>query len=64
MILRSDEVIDIVNSKIQILPTQVFNILSISKPQNIPEAVNLSKIISKLSPLVGNLIEFRMVEFL
>jgi hypothetical protein len=51
-------------SAIQILPTQVFDILSISKPQNIPESVNLSKIISKLSPLVGNLIEFRMVEFL
>jgi hypothetical protein len=64
MILKSDKVIDIVNSKIQVLPSQVFDILSISKPQNIPEAVNLSKIISKLSPLVGNLIEFRMVEFL
>jgi hypothetical protein len=64
MILKPDEVIDIVNSKIQILPTQVFDILSISKPKNIPEAINLSKIISKLSPLVGNLIEFRMVEFL
>jgi hypothetical protein len=62
--LKPNEVINIVNSKIQILPTQVFDILSISKPKNIPEAVNLSKIISKLSPLVGNLIEFRMVEFL
>jgi hypothetical protein len=64
MILKPNEVINIVNSKIQILPTQVFDILSISKPKNIPEAVNLSKIISKLSPLVGNLIEFRIVEFL
>jgi hypothetical protein len=64
MLLKSSEVINIVNSKIQILPTQVFDILSISKPKNISEAVNLSKIISKLSPLVGNLIEFRMVEFL
>jgi hypothetical protein len=64
MLLKSSEVINIVNSKIQVLPTQVFDILSISKPKNIPEAVNLSKIISKLSPLVGNLIEFKMVEFL
>jgi hypothetical protein len=64
MLLKSSEVIEIVNSKIQDLPTQVFDILSISRPKNISEAVNLSKIISKLSPLVGNLIEFRMVEFL
>jgi len=65
MLLKPNEVINIVNSKIQVLPTQEeFDILSISKPKNIPEAINLSKIISKLSPLVGNLIEFRMVEFL
>ena len=64
MSLKPSDVINTVNSKIQVLPTQVFDILSISKPKNIPEAVNLSKIISKLSPLVGNLIEFKMVEFL
>jgi hypothetical protein len=65
MLLKPNDVINIVNSKIQVLPTQEeFDILSISKPKNISEAVNLSKIISKLSPLVGNLIEFRMVEFL
>jgi hypothetical protein len=64
VLLKPNEVINIVNSKIQTLPAQVFDILSISKPKNTSEAVNLSKIISKLSPLVGNLIEFRMVEFL
>jgi hypothetical protein len=64
MPLKPSDVINIVNSKIQVLPTQIIDILSISKPKNIPEAFNLSKIISKLSPLVGNLIEFKMVEFL
>ncbi|MDR2535952.1 MAG: hypothetical protein LBD29_07985 [Treponema sp.] len=62
MLLKTNDVINIINSKIQALPNQVFDILSISKPKSIPEAINLSKIISKLSPLVGNLIEFRMVE--
>jgi hypothetical protein len=64
MLSKSSEIINIVNSKIKILPNQVFDIFSISKPKNVSEAINLSKIISKLSPLVGNLIEFRMVEFL
>lgn len=37
---------------------------SLSKPLSVDEAVNLSKIISKLSPLIGNLIEFRVAEYL
>ena len=64
MLLKPNEVISIVSSKIEVLPSQIFDILSISKPKTVTEAINLSKIISKLSPLVGNLIEFRMVEFL
>ena len=64
MLLKPNEVISIVSSKIEVLPSQIFDILSISKPKTVTEAINLSKIISKLSPLIGNLIEFRMVEFL
>lgn len=41
-----------------------FDILTISKPHRFPTAVNLTKLISKLSPMVGNLIEFSSVEFL
>jgi hypothetical protein len=63
MALKTNDIIGIVNTKIQTLPDQIFDILSISKPNSAPEAINLSKIVSKLSPLVGNLIEFRMVEF-
>jgi hypothetical protein len=63
MSLKTKDIINIVNTKIQTLPDNVFDILSISKPKSVPEAINLSKIVSKLSPLVGNLIEFRMVEF-
>ena len=35
-----------------------------SKPVTVNSAVNLAKVISKLSPLLGNLIEFNTVEFL
>jgi len=40
----------------------IFEVLTIAKPATIAEAVHLAKIVSKLSPMVGNLIEFRSVE--
>jgi hypothetical protein len=42
----------------------VFDLLTVSKPISPAAAVNLSKVVSKLSPLLGNLIEFNAVEFL
>lgn len=42
----------------------IFDVLSIAKPISPEAAVNLAKVISKLSPLVGNMIEFNTVEFL
>ena len=41
-----------------------FDVLTISRPQSADEAANLSKIVSKLSPLIGNLIEFKVAEYL
>jgi hypothetical protein len=46
------------------LSGHVFDLLTISKPISPNAAVNLSKVVSKLSPLLGNLIEFNTVEFL
>ena len=42
----------------------MFDVFTISRPSTAGQAVNLAKVISKLSPLVGNLIEFNTVEFL
>lgn len=42
----------------------VFDVLEVKEPISPDAAVNLSKVISKLSPLVGNMIEFNSVEFL
>ena len=42
----------------------VFDVLTLSRPKSIEEAINLSTVLSKLSPLIGNLIEFRAVEIL
>ncbi len=41
-----------------------FDILTLAKPVSPSAALNLAKVISKLSPLLGNLIEFNAVEFL
>ena len=40
---------------------KVFDIVDVKKPNSIEYAVQLSKIISKLSPLIGNLIEFSTI---
>ena len=43
---------------------RAFDILTISKPASLEAAINLAKVISKLSPLVANLIEFAAMELL
>lgn len=52
------------SSHLRGLSGHVFDIITISKPISPSEAINLSKVISKLSPLLGNLIEFSTVEYL
>jgi len=39
-------------------------VLTVAKPVSVEAAVNLAKVISKLSPLLGNMIEFNTVEVL
>ena len=36
----------------------VFDVLELSKPVSVDAGINLMKVISKLSPILGNLIEF------
>lgn len=58
------KVLDSASLHLQGLVGHVFDLLTISKPVSPNAAVNLSKVVSKLSPLLGNLIEFNAVEFL
>lgn len=62
--MNTKDVIEFASKHLQELPGNVFDVLTVSEPVSIEAAVNLSKIVSKLSPLVGNLIEFNIVEFL
>lgn len=56
--------ITVASHHLQELSGHVFDLLTVSKPITPDAAVNLSKVVSKLSPLLGNLIEFNTVEFL
>ncbi len=62
--MTTKNIIDLASTHLEKLPGNVFDLLTVSKPTSTEAAINLTKIVSKLSPLVGNLIEFNIVEFL
>jgi hypothetical protein len=62
--LNTEEAIRIGSDNLRLLSGHIFNLLEITKPDSSEAAVNLSKVISKLSPILGNMIEFNIVEFL
>lgn len=62
--LQTAEAIAIASEHLHELGGHIFDLLTVTKPITPDAAVNLSKVVSKLSPLLGNLIEFNTVEFL
>jgi hypothetical protein len=62
--METNEAIKLASDRLKKLAGHSFDIINVSKPGDIDSAVNLSKVVSKLSPLVGNLIEFETVIFL
>jgi len=62
--VNTKQVIDIASQHLYEMPGHIFNVLELSKPISPDAAVDLSKVISKLSPLLGNMIEFNTCEFL
>lgn len=62
--MNTKQVIQIASQHLNELSGHVFDVLEVSKPVSPEAAVNLSKVISKLSPLLGNMIEFNTCEFL
>jgi len=63
-LMITQEVIAAASAHLASLAGHAFEVLTLTKPVSPDAAVNLSRIISKLSPLLGNLIEFNTVEFL
>lgn len=62
--MNTQEVIALARNYLRGLVGHEFDVLEVAKPVSPDAAVNLAKIISKLSPLVGNLIEFNTCEYL
>ena len=62
--MNTREVIALAATYLSGLSGREFSVLEVTKPVSPDAAVNLAKIISKLSPLVGNLIEFNTCEYL
>jgi len=62
--MKTQEVIALARDYLKGLAGHEFDVFEVTKPVSLEAAVNLAKIISKLSPLVGNLIEFNTCEYL
>jgi hypothetical protein len=62
--MKTDQVIATAKAYLKGLAGHQFDVLEVAKPVSPEAAVNLAKIISKLSPLVGNMIEFNTCEYL
>jgi hypothetical protein len=62
--VTTHEAIEVSSKWLRQLRGTVFDVLSLTRPPNTEAARNLTKVVSKLSPLVGNLIEFNTVEYL
>jgi hypothetical protein len=62
--VNTQEALDFAAAHLASLSGHVFDLLTVSKPVSPAAALNLAKVVSKLSPLLGNLIEFNAVEYL
>jgi len=65
--MENKSYIDILNAasqEILKISGKIFDIVDVKRPSTIDYAIQLSKVISKLSPLIGNLIEFTTVDML
>lgn len=55
-------ILKIANELLVNLNEQIIDVVDIKKPATVEYAQNLAKVVSKLSPLLGNMIEFHIVE--
>ncbi len=58
------DILDTAKEELTNLDEHLIDVLDISRPPSLEYAKNLAKVISKLSPLLGNMIEFSTVDLL
>ena len=57
-------ILDVATALIQQLDGQVLDVLAVSKPPDLEYARHLALVVSKLSPLIGNMLEYSLVGIL
>lgn len=62
--MNYQEVLIVATKAVMQLKGHIMDILTIRKPRDIQEAIELSKVVSKLSPIVGNTIEYIITQYL
>lgn len=62
--MNSKEVLFLAKEKLTSLDSNLIDVLDITRPVSVEYAKQLAKVISKLSPLLGNMIEFSTVDLL
>ena len=60
----NSKILDSAIQEISNLIGNTLNVLEITKPPDIQYAIHLAKVVSKLSPLIGNMLEFFIASFL
>lgn len=62
--MTSNEILDKASKYLESLTGSTIPVLEVFKPEDLEYATHLSKVISKLSPLVGNMIEYNVCQIL
>lgn len=62
--LTPQQIIALASQAMLDLKGHPINVLTVKRPNDVQSAVELSKIVSKLSPIVGNLLEYAVVQYL
>ncbi len=62
--MKESEILALASNSINDLTDKIIDVVDIKRPHSIDYAMNLAKVVSKLSPLIGNMIEFTTVDLL
>lgn len=62
--MNAHEILTKASEALANLSGKVIDVVDIKRPNSLDYALNLSKVVSKLSPLLGNMIEFNTIELL
>lgn len=62
--MNCSEILSVAEQKLMTLKGRSLDVVDIKRPQSIAYAKSLAKVVSKLSPFLGNMIEFSVVDML